>query len=405
MPTRHRNDGLTKRCTCRRRDWSRCAHPYHLSFMWKRTHYRLSLGVSSKTEAKTTANAIRDQIRAGTYGPQPTTAPVTLRQLFDVYFSRYVELHRSAVAAERRSRKMIETTEIPTTDGTPLAFGDWPVADITADTLERFKEVRVVSGGGRVAINRNLTLLRAAFNWCIHPGGYLMSTPFKVGPKSVVKLFPEHARERRLEDGEEQQLLAACNSHLRALVIAALETSCRVGELLSLQWRQVRWDQNEIHLPGGKTKSKKPRHIPVSQRLHAVLEMRRTDPGGADLPPDAYVFGNEIGEPVKSVKTAWRLACKRARISGLHFHDLRREAASRLLEGNVPDQYVKEVLGHADLTTTSRYLATTRKGLHQVMSRYERRREEAARVGDRAVVQTADLGIAGAGSLPRGAGR
>ncbi len=86
-----------------------------------------------------------------------------------------------------------------------------------------------------------------------------------------------------------------------ALVVAALETSCRVGELLSLQWSQVRWAQNEIHLPAGKTKSKKPRYLPISSRLRAVLEMRRTDPAGGELPADAYLFGNELGEPIKSV--------------------------------------------------------------------------------------------------------
>ena len=158
------------------------------------------------------------------------------------------------------------------------------------------------------------------------------------------------------------------------MVEAALETACRLGELLSLQWRQVRWTQNEIHLPAGKTKSRRTRIVPISQRLHAMLEMRRHDPDSEVLGPDAYVFGNALGERVKSIKTAWRLTCARAQITGLHFHDLRREAASRLLEGDVPEHYVQAVLGHADLSTTSTYLATTRKGLHQVLRRYKERR-------------------------------
>ena len=215
--------------------------------------------------------------------------------------------------------------------------------------------------------------MRSCFNWAIHPGGYATSTPFKIGPVTIVRRFPELARERRLEPGEEQRLLAACQPHLRAMVEAALETACRLGELLSLQWREVRWEQNEIHLPAGKTKSRRTRIVPISQRLHAVLEMRRLDPDGKEHGPDAYVFGNVLGERVKSIKTAWGLTCKRATITGLHFHDLRREAASRLLEGDVPEHYVQEVLGHADLSTTSTYLATTRKGLHQAMERYEQR--------------------------------
>ena len=205
-------------------------------------------------------------------------------------------------------------------------------------------------------------LLRSAFNWAIVPGGYLTATPFKIGSVTAVHLFPELPRERRLEPGEAERLLAACGPDLRALVEAALETVCRIGELLSLQWRQVRWAQNEIHLQGSKTKARKPRHVPISPRLHAILEMRRLDPDGHEHGPDAYVFGNALGEPGVS-KT----------IEDWHFHDLRREAASRLLEGGVPEQYLQQILGHADLTTTSRYLATTRKGLHMVMERYQAR--------------------------------
>ena len=376
---RHRNDGLTKRCDCRRRDWAKCGHPWHLAFMWQRQHYRWSLGarITSKTEAKAEADRIRDQIRAGTFGPQAASpAPVTLEQLMDVYFERHVTVHgqpgRPRANADS-SRRVILRTALATADGHERAFRDWPITDITADTLERFKEVRLAAGGGKVAINRNLTLLRSCFNWGIHPGGYLTSTPFKIGPVTIVRRFPELARERRLEPGEEARLLAACGPHLRAMVEAALETSCRKGELLSLQWRQVRWAPNEIHLPAGKTKSRRTRIVPISQRLHAILEMRRHDPDGEVHGPDAYVFGNALGERVKSIKTAWRLTCARAQITGLHFHDLRREAASRLLEGDVPEHYVQEVLGHADLSTTSTYLATTRKGLHQAMQRYEAR--------------------------------
>ena len=103
--------------------------------------------------------------------------------------------------------------------------------------------------------------------------------------------------------------------------------------------------------------------------------MRQLDVDGQPHCPDAYVFGNAIGEPgvSKTIEDGWRRACERAQITDLHFHDLRREAASRLLEGGVPEQFVQQILGHADLTTTSRYLATTRKGLHQVMKQYQAR--------------------------------
>ena len=73
--------------------------------------------------------------------------------------------------------------------------------------------------------------------------------------------------------------------------------------------------------------------FPIGQRLAAVLEMLRTDPAGKPLASDAFVFGDEVGGGINSVKTAWRTACAKARIEDLHFHDLRRrEFACRLLE-------------------------------------------------------------------------
>lgn len=82
------------------------------------------------------------------------------------------------------------------------------------------------------------------------------------------------------------------------------------------------------------SKTNRPRTVPVlSARPREVLLRRRIGPDEKTLAPTAHVFGNEVGEPVDNVKTAWRTACRRAGISGLNFHDLRRECGSRWLEG------------------------------------------------------------------------
>ena len=122
---------------------------------------------------------------------------------------------------------------------------------------------------------------------------------------------------------------------LRPLVEAALETGCRRGELLGLQWYQVQLEPRaEIWLPASKTKTGKARRVPISTRLKSILEMRRDALRATlelkeheQLTGTLYVFGNEIGQLIGSIKTAWRLACERAKITDLHFHDLRREAA------------------------------------------------------------------------------
>jgi integrase len=169
------------------------------------------------------------------------------------------------------------------------------------------------------------------------------------------------SRNRRLRDGEEAALLEHANPDLRDVIVTGLATAMRIGEILSLQWKNVRFLQNEIHLPGGKTKSKRDRIVPISIKpeLREILTRRQHGmKDGPDGPrpfkfgPDDYVFGDEAGCQIKTVKTAWATAVLRAhgiepertRRGGsltaacpqrlaeidLNVHDLRHECASRL---------------------------------------------------------------------------
>ena len=66
------------------------------------------------------------------------------------------------------------------------------------------------------------------------------------------------------------------------------------------------------------------------------------------------MFGNAVGEPLTTIKTAWRNSCRRAGIHDLHFHDLGREFACRLLESSADLHDERDFLGHANITTTLR---------------------------------------------------
>ena len=309
-------DGLTKRCDCPPRQWAKCDHSWHFAFKFEGTRHRFSLDrylghpVNGKTEAIAVAEQIRTAIRAGEFREDVSAvAQMTLGQLLNLYHERYITRERPRTASEDRGQiQRIARVPLPRISGTTLPFGEWVVADITTDTIERFREVRREHGGGVVGVNRNLALLRACFNWAIRMG-HQERTPFKRGTETVVRLSREVPRSRRLEGDEEHRLLHVCGDHLRAVVEAALETGMRVTEILSLQWRQIRWTPRaEIFLPAQKTKATKDRRIPMSTRLQAVIEMRRVDPAGHAMPIDGYVFGDEIGEPVKSIKRAWGTA-------------------------------------------------------------------------------------------------
>ena len=255
-------------------------------------------------------------------------------------------------------------------------MGDKPLDAITTDDVEAFRDSRKAAGRSAVTVNHDLKLLRKMFNWGIRKG-YMERTPFKIGTEPAITLEREIPRSRRFETEEdEQRLLDAANPQLRAVIIAILDTACRPGKILSLQWRDVNLERRELTVQAVKSKTRTARMIPISSRLAAVLEMRRLDPAGKPFPPEAHPFGNAVGEQSTSVRTAWENARDAAGLPGLQLRDLRHEAGSRFDEAGVPTNYVSKLLGHASLTTTTRYLNINRRGLHRAMQQLEDHRAE-----------------------------
>lgn len=413
----HRNAGLRKNCGCPRRGWPKCPHQWHFNFSWSGTAYRFSLAryagreIASKTEAETLADRIRTEIRAGTFRPLPNPATaveaagagrdaVSFETFALLFIERYSK--QRGKASWRDDEYMVkQLAAFPVLDQGRL--GDKPVHTVTEDDVEAF--IRHLVSLGRAASTRNhyVQLIRAMSRWSVRKG--YRTTPIVGEDSDVIRRKKEAQRSRRLEPGEEESLLRVAASHLQALIIAALETCCREGELLGLQWADVSLARGEIVLRAEQTKDRETRIIPVSRRLRAVLEMRRYDADGRPFPPSAHVFGNEIGRPVGSVKRAWQTAVLKAhghtpvwiwtkkkgatgkgntnlspeskaayRAIDLHFHDLRHEGGSRLLEGGWPVHHVQHMLGHASLQQTSTYLNTTLRGLHESMRTLEQSR-------------------------------
>ena len=121
--------------------------------------------------------------------------------------------------------------------------------------------------GGIVSTNRSIGRLKAFYNWAVERE-YLTENP----AQRIHKLR-EFERERRLKPGEEERLRALTKDDWlwRLRIVAALETGCRIGELLSVQFKQLRWDLNELHLSNRTTKGLRTRYVPLSQELRAML--------------------------------------------------------------------------------------------------------------------------------------
>jgi integrase len=383
--TRHRNGGIRKRCGCPPRNWPKCPHGWHLNFKPKGgPHYRISLDkevgkhLDNKSDALAEAERIRTAIRNGTFRPAPPSAvapsvpALTFGAFADVWKSR----RGCQLASGRDDAYRLTTICAFVLPGvaSPTVLGEKTLDTIMTDDIEAFRDARKAKGLSASAINHDLRLLRKMFNWAIRKG-YLARTAFKIGSEAAITLEREIPRNRRLPDADaEQRLLDAANPHLRGVITAMLDTACRPGEILSLQWRDVSFERRELTIRAEKEKTRRERIIPISKRLIAILEMRRNDPAGRYHPPDAYVFGDALGRRVKSVHEAWTNARNAADLGDFQLRDLRHEAASRFDEAGVPIVYVSSMLGHSNLSTTSRYLNIHRRGLHLAMQKLEESR-------------------------------
>ena len=159
-----------------------------------------------------------------------------------------------------------------------------------------------------------------------------------------IRLFSErdNLKERILTSAEERRLLEESAAHLRPVLLVALNTGMRRGEILGLMWRQVDLESRVVRVE--RSKSGRVRHIPLNDVLVEVFTRLRSERGEAET-----VF------PYRNVRTAFEAACRRAGIVGLRFHDLRHTFATRLIKRGVDIITVKELLGHSSVTVTERY--------------------------------------------------
>jgi integrase len=426
----HNNDGIFKYCSHRSK-WAKCRHSWFFNFRYNGTNHRFSLNKHfqkprgywmAKSEAEALRDSLRAQIRAGTFNgasptatPEKADSPSTLREVATLYHDACGadpnrRAHRLPIL--RQSLDVLCRTVF---DGQP--FGDKSIDAVVTADLEKFRAARrttfraeearlaerrrrIATGdetarklpvspelpharNGETGINRSLELLRKLCFWAIEHGYRTSESPFTKHGRPCFKFAREQGRDRRLRPGEEERFRQHADAHLLALFEAALETGMRREEALSLQWKDVvlnaKGQPRALMLRAETTKTAKPRTIPISQTLRALVEMRRNGPDGEPLGPEAHVFGSEIGEHQDSIKTAWRTTCRKAGIEDLHFHDLRREAASRWLEAGVALLTVSYLLGHAQVTTTNAYSASSDVVAERELLAFQRRQRLVAK--------------------------
>ncbi|MBI5854268.1 MAG: site-specific integrase, partial [Nitrospirae bacterium] len=154
---------------------------------------------------------------------------------------------------------------------------------------------------------------------------------------------------------EAERLLQACEDWLRPIVLTALHTGMRKGEILGLTWDLVDLNHGFIRLK--QTKNGKARALPLNETLWTLLGRLRTRP---DVP---RVFHDADGQRWGDVRHAFDRACEGAGLTDFRFHDLRHTFASWLIMRGVPLATVSNLLGHTSPTMTLRYAHLSPKHL------------------------------------------
>ena len=142
--------------------------------------------------------------------------------------------------------------------------------------------------------------------------------------------------------------------YLADLITLALHTGMRRGELLGLEWARVDIHQQLIYLEAEHTKAKKRRTVPLNATAKTALLARRRW-RNAHCPGTPWVFCDQQGQRIASVKRSFATTCRRAGLSNFRFHDLRHTCAAWLVTARVPLSEVRDLLGHSSVVVTERY--------------------------------------------------
>jgi integrase len=247
-------------------------------------------------------------------------------------------------------------------------FGKKAVRLIKASDIENYKQSRLkmttLRGSGiKIAtINRELALLRSILNFALQ-NEWLVKNPFILA-KGIISMSAEVERDRILSFDEENRLLAVCverRAHLKPILICALDTAMRRGEIFKMKWEDVDFSKNEILIPQTNTKTEESRIVGITPRLKdELLLLWEISPKDTN----SLVFGI-----TDTIKTAWKTACGLADVKDFRFHDCRHTATTRMIASGSPHTEVMKISGHSQLKTFLRYLNITTETANNVASR------------------------------------
>ncbi len=307
-----------------------------MSFVYQGRQVRATTGTADRQRAEEILGEVRGQLRERRYGTVIEERTRTFGELMERYLTEHV-IKRAHPRAYRGYAKHLRAF-----------FGDaTPLVEITPRLIAEYKTRRYAEGVKPATINRELASLKKAFNLGLREWEWCQRNPVM-----QVSMEREHnQRDRWLSQDEEERLLKAFAPWLRQVVVFALNTGMRMGEILALMWHAV--DLNRSTAMVYRSKNGERRTIPINQTVLALLK----EQAKVRSLSTTLVFPSKTFTLLEGwhLRRSFRAALKRAKIEDFHFHDLRHTFATRLVHAGVELYKVQRLLGHKSPLMTQRY--------------------------------------------------
>lgn len=297
-----------------------------------------------KTDAVRWAQSTEAAMREGRYFRTTEAKRRTLAQLLDRYAEEVVPM-RPRNACNTRCHVAYWRQKIG-----HLALADAAPSVIVEQRNALLKGItRRGKPRSHATVVRYLATLSHAFNIAVKDWQWATDNPVA----KITKPREARGRERFLSDAERLRLLEACRAsasrHLYTVVVLAISTGMRRGEIMNIRWHDVDLTRHAITLR--QTKNDTSRSVPLTGLAYQlVTTMARLDHKANDL-----LFAREDGRAPVELSKAWNTALERAAIVDFRFHDLRHTAASYLAMNGATTMEIAAVLGHKTLQMVKRY--------------------------------------------------
>jgi len=301
------------------------------------------------TDAKKWEQHTEAAIREGRYFKTTEARKHTLAEAIDRY--------QESVLPAKKDRKK----QAAQLDMWKVEIGAYTLAEVTPSLLGEVRD-KLAKDRSPATVVRYLAVISHLFTIAVNEWGWLEDNPMR----KVRKPKEPRGRVRILSDEERKSLLDACKKsnkpYLHTVVVLALSTGMRQGEVMSLRWQDI--DLNKGLITLHETKNDERRTVPLSGYALELLtehsKVRRLD-------TDLLFPGKNPQKPLL-IRSSWLAAIKKANISDFRFHDLRHSAASYLAMSGATLTDISAILGHKTLQMVKRYSHLTEQHTAKVVT-------------------------------------